>query len=103
MLPIILPGLGLGKVGDSILADSGTEQLEFIALSREDWRPQKYQMKVEKVIAELNRTSLHRWFSSPFYINPHRGTASYSVITLIAMGDRFDINSLLLTSFYSKT
>ncbi|KAK6915150.1 Glycoside hydrolase family 47 [Dillenia turbinata] len=73
--------------GDSILADSGTEQLEFIALSQRTGDP-KYQMKVEKVIAEL-----HKNFPAdgllPIYINPHRGTASYSVITFGAMGDSF--------------
>ncbi|KAL0319530.1 UNVERIFIED_CONTAM: Mannosyl-oligosaccharide 1,2-alpha-mannosidase MNS2 [Sesamum angustifolium] len=41
--------------GDSILADSGTEQLEFIALSQRTGDP-KYQQKVENVILELNKT-----------------------------------------------
>ncbi|KAL2243120.1 mannosyl-oligosaccharide 1,2-alpha-mannosidase MNS1 isoform X1 [Sesamum indicum] len=73
--------------GDSILADSGTEQLEFIALSQRTGDP-KYQHKVENVILELNKT-----FPSdgllPIYINPHRGTRSYSTITFGAMGDSF--------------
>ncbi|OMO76113.1 Glycoside hydrolase, family 47 [Corchorus capsularis] len=72
--------------GDSILADLGTEQLEFIALSQRTGDP-KYQEKVEKVIVALNRT-----FPSdgllPIYINPDRGTGSYSTITFGAMGDR---------------
>nr|KAJ0198504.1 hypothetical protein LSAT_V11C700387060 [Lactuca sativa] len=41
--------------GDSILADSGTEQLEFIALSQRTGDP-KYQQKVENFILELNKT-----------------------------------------------
>ncbi|KAL3632152.1 mannosyl-oligosaccharide alpha-1,2-mannosidase [Castilleja foliolosa] len=73
--------------GDSILADSATEQLEFIALSQRTGDP-KYQQKVENVILELNKT-----FPSdgllPIYINPHRGTRSYSTITFGAMGDSF--------------
>ncbi|KAL6312451.1 hypothetical protein AAG906_021667 [Vitis piasezkii] len=55
--------------GDSILADSGTEQLEFIALSQRTGDP-KYQKKV---------------YSSYAYI----GTSSYSTITFGAMGDSF--------------
>ncbi|KAL1814288.1 hypothetical protein DCAR_0518424 [Daucus carota subsp. sativus] len=73
--------------GDSILADSGTEQLEFIALSQRTGDP-KYQQKAENVILQLNKT-----FPSdgllPIYINPHKGTTSYSTITFGAMGDSF--------------
>lgn len=73
--------------GDSILADSGTEQLEFIALSERTGDP-KYQQKVENVITELNKT-----FPSdgllPIYINPDRGSRSYATITFGAMGDSF--------------
>ncbi|KAL2539090.1 Mannosyl-oligosaccharide 1 [Abeliophyllum distichum] len=73
--------------GDSILADSGTEQLEFIALSQRTGDP-KYQQKVENVILELNKT-----FPSdgllPIYINPHSGMRSHSTITFGAMGDSF--------------
>ncbi|XP_072993669.1 mannosyl-oligosaccharide 1,2-alpha-mannosidase MNS1-like [Typha latifolia] len=73
--------------GDSILADSGTEQLEFIALSQRTGDP-KYQEKVENVIRQLQKT-----FPSdgllPIYINPHSGTSSYSTITFGAMGDSF--------------
>nr|CAD1823176.1 unnamed protein product [Ananas comosus var. bracteatus] len=41
--------------GDSILADSGTEQLEFIALSQRTGDP-KYQQKAENVIRQLQKT-----------------------------------------------
>ncbi|KAL5974120.1 hypothetical protein ACLOJK_030783 [Asimina triloba] len=73
--------------GDSILADSGTEQLEFIALSQRTGDP-KYQEKAESVI-----TTLHNTFPSdgllPIYINPQTGAASsHSTITFGAMGDR---------------
>ncbi|WOL18303.1 mannosyl-oligosaccharide 1,2-alpha-mannosidase MNS1 [Canna indica] len=74
--------------GESILADSGTEQLEFIALSQRTGDP-KYQQKAEKVINQLQKT-----FPSdgllPIYINPHSGAASsHSTITFGAMGDSF--------------
>ncbi|XP_057967780.1 mannosyl-oligosaccharide 1,2-alpha-mannosidase MNS1-like [Malania oleifera] len=73
--------------GDSILADSGTEQLEFIALSQRTGDP-KYQQQVENVIAELNKTFPADGLL-PIYINPHSGAASYSTITFGAMGDSF--------------
>ncbi|EOY26359.1 Alpha-mannosidase 1 isoform 3 [Theobroma cacao] len=73
--------------GDSILADSGTEQLEFIALSQRTGDP-KYQEKVEKVIVALNKTFPADGLL-PIYINPDRGTGSYSTITFGAMGDSF--------------
>ncbi|CDO97750.1 unnamed protein product [Coffea canephora] len=73
--------------GDSILADSGTEQLEFIALSQRTGNP-KYQKKVENVILVLNRTFPADGLL-PIYINPQRGTSSYSTITFGAMGDSF--------------
>lgn len=73
--------------GDSILADSGTEQLEFIALSQRTGDP-KYQQKVENVITQLQKT-----FPSdgllPIFINPHSGNPSRSTITFGAMGDSF--------------
>ncbi|KAJ9168641.1 hypothetical protein P3X46_020141 [Hevea brasiliensis] len=72
--------------GDSILADSGTEQLEFIALSQRSGDP-KYQLKAEKVIMELNKTFPDDGLL-PIYINPDRGTG-YSTITFGAMGDSF--------------
>ncbi|XP_038714010.1 mannosyl-oligosaccharide 1,2-alpha-mannosidase MNS1-like [Tripterygium wilfordii] len=73
--------------GDSILADSGTEQLEFIALSQRTGDP-RYQQKVEKVILELNKTFPADGLL-PIYISPYRGSGSYSTITFGAMGDSF--------------
>ncbi|KAF5787875.1 putative mannosyl-oligosaccharide 1,2-alpha-mannosidase [Helianthus annuus] len=73
--------------GDSILADSGTEQLEFIALSQRTG-DSKYQQKVENVITVLNKTFPDDGLL-PIYINPHRGTHSHSTITFGAMGDSF--------------
>uniref|UniRef100_A0A2N9J5A0 alpha-1,2-Mannosidase n=1 Tax=Fagus sylvatica TaxID=28930 RepID=A0A2N9J5A0_FAGSY len=73
--------------GESILADSGTEQLEFIALSQRTGDP-KYQQKVENVIAQINKTFPDDGLL-PIYISPHRGTSSYSTITFGAMGDSF--------------
>ncbi|KAA8541540.1 hypothetical protein F0562_022692 [Nyssa sinensis] len=73
--------------GDSILADSGTEMLEFIALSQRTG-DLKYQQKVENVITELNKTFPADGLL-PIYINPHRGSTSYSTITFGAMGDSF--------------
>eukprot|EP01018_Ginkgo_biloba_P039971 Gb_07364 [translate_table: standard] len=74
--------------GASILADSGTEQLEFIALSQRTGDP-KYQEKVENVIKQL-QTSFPDDGLLPIYINAHSGRAeSYSKITFGAMGDSF--------------
>ncbi|NP_001183886.1 Mannosyl-oligosaccharide 1,2-alpha-mannosidase MNS1-like [Zea mays] len=73
--------------GDSILADSGTEQLEFIALSQRTGDP-KYQQKAENVIKQLQKIYPSDGLL-PIYINPHSGTASYSTITFGAMGDSF--------------
>ncbi|KAH1240327.1 Mannosyl-oligosaccharide 1,2-alpha-mannosidase MNS1 [Glycine max] len=73
--------------GESILADSGTEQLEFIVLSQRTGDP-KYQQKVENVIAQLNKTFPDDGLL-PIYINPHSGAAGYSPITFGAMGDSF--------------
>ncbi|ESW14119.1 hypothetical protein PHAVU_008G254800 [Phaseolus vulgaris] len=73
--------------GESILADSGTEQLEFIALSQRTGDP-KYQQKVENVISQLNKTFPGDGLL-PIYINPHSGAAGYSPITFGAMGDSF--------------
>ncbi|XP_078170731.1 alpha-mannosidase 1 [Carex rostrata] len=73
--------------GDSILADSGTEQLEFIALSQRTGDP-KYQEKVENSIKQFKKI-LPSDGLLPIYINPHTGTASYSTITFGAMGDSF--------------
>ncbi|RCV35287.1 hypothetical protein SEVIR_7G240300v4 [Setaria viridis] len=73
--------------GDSILADSGTEQLEFIALSQRTGDP-KYQQKAENVVRQLQKIYPSDGLL-PIYINPHSGTASYSTITFGAMGDSF--------------
>ncbi|PSS18182.1 Mannosyl-oligosaccharide 1,2-alpha-mannosidase [Actinidia chinensis var. chinensis] len=73
--------------GDSILADSGTEQLEFIALSQRTGDP-KYQQTVESVIIQLIKTFPDDGLL-PIYINPNKGTASSSTITFGAMGDSF--------------
>ncbi|XP_074582519.1 mannosyl-oligosaccharide 1,2-alpha-mannosidase MNS1-like [Curcuma longa] len=74
--------------GESILADSGTEQLEFIALSQRTG-DLKYQQKVEKVIRQLQKIYPSDGLL-PIYINPHSGVAAqYSTITFGAMGDSF--------------
>lgn len=73
--------------GNSVLADSGTEQLEFIALSQRTRDP-KYQKKVENVIKELGRTFPLDGLL-PVYINPHTGATSSSIYTFGAMGDSF--------------
>lgn len=53
--------------------------------------------QVENVITELNKTFPADGLL-PIYINPHRGTSSYSVITFGAMGDRYG-NLILLYDF----
>ncbi|XXG64424.1 hypothetical protein AAC387_Pa05g2381 [Persea americana] len=73
--------------GNSILADSGTEQLELIALSQRTGDP-KYKQKAENVIAQLHKTFPNDGLL-PIYINPHTGSSSYSTITFGAMGDSF--------------
>ncbi|KAJ1400638.1 Six-hairpin glycosidase-like superfamily [Sesbania bispinosa] len=73
--------------GNSILADSGSEQLEFIALSQRTNDP-KYQEKAEKVIKELHRTFPEDGLL-PIYLNPLTGTKSSGAITFGAMGDSF--------------
>ncbi|KAJ8760005.1 hypothetical protein K2173_010861 [Erythroxylum novogranatense] len=73
--------------GNSILADAGTEQLEFIALSQRTGDP-KYQQIAEKVIEVLNKTFPDDGLL-PIYVNPRSGTGSYSTITFGAMGDSF--------------
>ncbi|GLT28719.1 hypothetical protein SLA2020_036300 [Shorea laevis] len=73
--------------GNSILADSGTEQLELIALSQRTKDP-KYQQKAENVIKELRKIFPDDGLL-PIYINPHTGATAYSTITFGAMGDSF--------------
>ncbi|RVW83680.1 Mannosyl-oligosaccharide 1,2-alpha-mannosidase MNS1 [Vitis vinifera] len=72
----------------TILADSGTEQLEFIALSQRTGDP-KYQKKVYSSYAYILIKTFPADGLLPIYINPHRGTSSYSTITFGAMGDSF--------------
>ncbi|KAE9601634.1 hypothetical protein Lal_00040660 [Lupinus albus] len=74
------------QAGNSILADSGSEQLEFIALSQRTKDP-KYQQKAEKVIKEFQR-DFPKDGLLPIYINPLTGTSS-GTITFGAMGDSF--------------
>ncbi|KAF7843130.1 Mannosyl-oligosaccharide 1,2-alpha-mannosidase MNS1 [Senna tora] len=73
--------------GESILADSGTEQLEFIVLSQRTGDP-SYQQKVEYVIKQLNKTFPDDGLL-PIYIDPNSGSTGYSPITFGAMGDSF--------------
>ncbi|GAB2233707.1 hypothetical protein Droror1_Dr00002936 [Drosera rotundifolia] len=78
--------------GQSILADSGTEQLEFIALSQRSGDP-KYQQKVCTPAKNSPTLVLNKTFPTdgllPIYINPESGTASHATITFGAMGDRY--------------
>ncbi|KAG2306437.1 hypothetical protein Bca4012_084546 [Brassica carinata] len=87
--------------GDSILADSGTEQLEFIALSQRTGDP-KYQQKVEKVISVLNKNFPADGLL-PIYISPETANPSHSTITFGAMGDSFYEYLLKVWVFGSKT
>ncbi|KAK4269577.1 hypothetical protein QN277_022716 [Acacia crassicarpa] len=73
--------------GESILADSGTEQLEFIVLSQRSGDP-KYQQKAETVITYINKTFPDDGLL-PIYIDPRSGRTAYSPITFGAMGDSF--------------
>ncbi|XP_010550822.1 PREDICTED: mannosyl-oligosaccharide 1,2-alpha-mannosidase MNS1 [Tarenaya hassleriana] len=73
--------------GESILADSCTEQLEFIALSQRTG-DLKYQQKVENVISILNKNFPADGLL-PININPETATPSYSTTTFGAMGDSF--------------
>eukprot|EP00252_Welwitschia_mirabilis_P007295 TRINITY_DN1853_c0_g1_i2.p1 TRINITY_DN1853_c0_g1~~TRINITY_DN1853_c0_g1_i2.p1 ORF type:complete len:452 (+),score=88.24 TRINITY_DN1853_c0_g1_i2:187-1542(+) len=74
--------------GASILADSGTEQLEFIALSQRSG-DRKYQEKAENVVKKLQESFPDDGLL-PIYINPQSGQAeTYSKITFGAMGDSF--------------
>ncbi|XP_019442660.1 PREDICTED: mannosyl-oligosaccharide 1,2-alpha-mannosidase MNS1-like [Lupinus angustifolius] len=75
------------QAGNSILADSGSEQLEFIALSQRT-KDLKYQQKVEKVIKEFQRNFPEDGLI-PIYINPLTGTLPSGTITFGAMGDSF--------------
>ncbi|KAL0717547.1 hypothetical protein Bca4012_066869 [Brassica carinata] len=87
--------------GDSNLAESGTEQLEFIALSQRTGDP-KYQQKVEKVISVLNKNYPADGLL-PVYINPDTAKPSYSTITFGGLGDSFYEYLLKVWVFGSKT
>ncbi|XP_027773700.1 mannosyl-oligosaccharide 1,2-alpha-mannosidase MNS1-like isoform X3 [Solanum pennellii] len=73
--------------GHSILADSASEQLEFIALSQRTGDP-KYQQKAENVILEISRTFPDDGLL-PIHINPEGKAVVYSTMTFGAMGDSF--------------
>lgn len=73
--------------GNSILADSGSEQLEFIALSQRIKDP-KYQQKAEKVIREIQKNFPDDGLLS-IHLDPQTGVTAYGSITFGAMGDSF--------------
>ncbi|XP_057421714.1 mannosyl-oligosaccharide 1,2-alpha-mannosidase MNS1-like [Lotus japonicus] len=73
--------------GNSILADSGSEQLEFIALSQRTNDP-KYQQRAEKVIKQFRKIFPEDGLL-PIYIDPKTGTKPSGAITFGAMGDSF--------------
>jgi mannosyl-oligosaccharide alpha-1,2-mannosidase len=73
--------------GASVLADLGTEQLEFIALSERTGIP-KYGEMVEKVILKL-KENFPADGLLPIYIDPHDGSHRNERITFGAMGDSF--------------
>ncbi|KAJ7571681.1 hypothetical protein O6H91_01G172400 [Diphasiastrum complanatum] len=73
--------------GASTLADLGSEQMEFIALSQRTGDP-KYRIKVENVIQQI-RKNFPQDGLVPMYINPHSGHPTTSRITFGAMGDSF--------------
>ncbi|KAL2651086.1 hypothetical protein R1flu_019214 [Riccia fluitans] len=73
--------------GSSVLADVGTEQLEFIGLSQRTGEP-KYKEKVERTIAALKK-AMPKDGLLPIYISPHTGKPTTQKITFGAMGDSF--------------
>lgn len=73
--------------GSSILADSGTEQVELIALSQRTGIP-KYKEKAERAIHQLRKVFPRDGLLS-YYISPDSGQPTYGKITLGAMGDSF--------------
>ncbi|GBG67510.1 hypothetical protein CBR_g643 [Chara braunii] len=72
----------------SILADLGTETLEFVGLSQRTLEP-KYKETVEKTITYIRDHIFPDNGLVPIYINPESGTAVHSKITFGAMGDSF--------------
>ncbi|CAM6085552.1 unnamed protein product [Calypogeia fissa] len=73
--------------GSNLLADLGTEQIEFIALSQRTGIP-KYAEKVEKVVLKM-REILPADGLLPIYINSQTGRPTNQKITFGAMGDSF--------------
>ncbi|BBM97475.1 mannosyl-oligosaccharide alpha-1,2-mannosidase [Marchantia polymorpha subsp. ruderalis] len=73
--------------GSSVLADIGTEQIEFIGLSQRTGNP-KYKEKVENVIFQLKKVMPNDGLL-PIYISPHSGKPTTTKITFGAMGDSF--------------
>ncbi|CAK9233557.1 unnamed protein product [Sphagnum jensenii] len=73
--------------GSSVLADLGTEQVEFIGLSQRTGDP-KYKQKVENVIKQL-RKNFPKDGLLPIYISADSGQPTTGKITFGAMGDSF--------------
>ncbi|CAM6032388.1 unnamed protein product [Sphagnum compactum] len=73
--------------GSSVLADLGTEQVEFIGLSLRTGDP-KYKHKVENVIKQL-RKHFPKDGLLPIYISADSGQPTTGKITFGAMGDSF--------------
>jgi mannosyl-oligosaccharide alpha-1,2-mannosidase len=73
--------------GSSVLADLGTEQVEFIGLSQRTGDP-KYKQKVENVIKQL-RKIFPKDGLLPIYISADNGQPTTGKITFGAMGDSF--------------
>ncbi|CAK9276687.1 unnamed protein product [Sphagnum jensenii] len=73
--------------GSSVLADLGTEQVEFIGLSQRTGDP-KYKQKVENVVKQL-RKNFPKDGLLPIYISADSGQPTTGKITFGAMGDSF--------------
>ncbi|CAM6058738.1 unnamed protein product [Sphagnum tenellum] len=73
--------------GSSVLADLGTEQVEFIGLSQRTGDP-KYKQKVENAIKQL-RKNFPKDGLLPIYISADSGQPTTGKITFGAMGDSF--------------
>ncbi|CAM6075530.1 unnamed protein product [Sphagnum tenellum] len=93
-IPYTTINLGSGRAfnpgwtgGSSVLADLGTDQLEFIGLSQRTGDP-KYKQKVENTIKQL-RLSFPKDGLLPIYISPDSGQPTISKVTFGAMGDSF--------------
>eukprot|EP00850_Spirogloea_muscicola_P000924 SM000003S11169 [mRNA] locus=s3:1291827:1298198:- [translate_table: standard] len=76
-----------GWAGGSILADCGTEQLEFIALSQRTGNP-VYAAKVENVIKQLDENFPADGLM-PLFIDTESGRAASMQVSFGAMGDSF--------------